>query len=325
MERSKTQFSRLLELDRRIRNGDYPNCLTFSAEWEVTQKTAQRDIDYLRDQLGAPIEYDRIKKGYYYTDLHWFLPSVSMSEGELIALLLASRSIEQYKGTPVARELEKVFRKLAELLPDKLSIRPELIFTRFSFRTPPAKPISESVWAVLVRGLLNQRSVKIEYQAFEAKNPRNWTIHPYHIANLQGEWYLFGATPDDKEVLQFSMARIHKATLTEQRFDMPQDFDSDKLLANVFGRYAVGSEEMNVRLLFDREVADWITERQWHPQQKVIKRKNGGIELSFEARGLLEVQRWVLAWGGDVRVLAPRELKKAVKLEVEKLSRVYCL
>jgi len=79
---------------------------------------------------------------YCYTNSNWFLPSVSMSEGELLALLLASRSIEQYKGTPVARELDKVFRKLAELLPDKLSIQPELIFTRFSFKSPPAKPIS---------------------------------------------------------------------------------------------------------------------------------------------------------------------------------------
>lgn len=323
MERSKTQFSRLLELDRRIRNSDYPNCLTFSAEWEVTQKTVQRDIDYLRDQLGAPIEYDRIKKGYYYTNSNWFLPSVSMSEGELLALLLATRSIEQYKGTPVARELDKVFRKLAELMPDKLSIKPELMFTRFSFTSPPAKSISETVWAILVRGLLNQRAVKIEYQAFEAKNPRNWIIQPYHIANLQGEWYLFGTTPEDKEVLQFSMARIRKAMLTEQHFDMPDDFDPDKLLANVFGRYAVGSDEMEVRLLFNREIADWITERQWHPQQKVMKRKNGDIELRFKTRGLLEIQRWVLSWGHWVKVLGPKKLSDAVAEEVQLLRRNY--
>jgi len=319
MERSKTQFSRLLELDRRIRSGGYPNCLTFSAEWEVTQKTVQRDIDYLRDQLGAPIEYDRIKKGYRYTSSNWFLPSVSMSEGELLALLLASRSIEQYKGTPVARELEKVFRKLAELLPDKLSIQPELIFTRFSFRAPPAKPIAESVWTVLVRGLLNQRTVKIEYQAFEAKNLRNWIIRPYHVANLQGEWYVFGATPEDKEVLQFSMARIRKASLMEQPFDMPDDFDPDKLLANVFGRYVVGSDEIEVRLLFNREIADWITERQWHPQQKVMKRKNGDIELRFKTRGMLEVQRWVLSWGHWAKVLGPAGLKKAMAEELRQM------
>ena len=74
MERSKSQFPRLLELDRRIRSKEYPNCLTFSEEYEVSQKTIQRDIDFLRDQLGAPIEYDRDRKGFYYTDQNWFLP-----------------------------------------------------------------------------------------------------------------------------------------------------------------------------------------------------------------------------------------------------------
>ena len=56
MKRNKSQFSRLLELDKRIRQGQYPNCLNFSADWEVSQKTIQRDIDFLRDSLNAPID-----------------------------------------------------------------------------------------------------------------------------------------------------------------------------------------------------------------------------------------------------------------------------
>src|ERR1039458_9186841 len=87
MERTKTQFSRLLELDQRIRRRGYPNCLTFAEEWEVSQKTVQRDIDYLRDMLVAPIEYDRDRKGFYYINQNWFLPSLSMSEGDLLAVL----------------------------------------------------------------------------------------------------------------------------------------------------------------------------------------------------------------------------------------------
>ena len=91
MERNKSQFSRLMELDRQIRAGKYPNCLTFSKAWEVSQKTIQRDIDYLKFQLDAPLAYNRVEKGFYYTDLNWFLPSVSLSEGELFALLVAGK------------------------------------------------------------------------------------------------------------------------------------------------------------------------------------------------------------------------------------------
>ena len=116
MERTKAQFPRLLELDRQIRAGDYPNCLKFSGEYEVSQKTIQRDIDFLRDQMNAPIEYDRERQGFYYKDTTWFLPALSLSEGDLFVLLVASKALEAYRGTPVAKELERVFTKITDCL-----------------------------------------------------------------------------------------------------------------------------------------------------------------------------------------------------------------
>ena len=161
MQRTKGQFNRLLELDRHIRAGDYPNCLSFAADWEVAQKTIQRDIEYLRDGLGAPIEYDRERKGYYYTDTNWFLPAMNVTEGDLFYLLLASKVVEQYRGTPVAEHVEKVFRKVAEHLPNQISIKPDWVFSRFSFTSPPSKPVDVDIWETLVRGLLHKRSVRI--------------------------------------------------------------------------------------------------------------------------------------------------------------------
>ncbi len=44
-------FRRLLELDARIRAGSHPNCSSFAREWEVSAKTVQRDLEFLRDRL----------------------------------------------------------------------------------------------------------------------------------------------------------------------------------------------------------------------------------------------------------------------------------
>ena len=101
---------------------------------------------------------------------------------------------------------------------------------------------------------------------------------------------------------------------------MPSDFDAEALLAPVFGRSAAGGKVHKVCLLFDKEVADWITERQWHPKQKLKRRRDASIELSFPAKGLFEVQRWVLSWGHQVRVLAPETLKDDVKRTVELMA-----
>ncbi len=323
MQRTKTQFLRVMALDRLIRDGKRPNCLTFAADYEVSQKTVQRDIDFLRDQCNAPVGYDRERKGFFYTNPSYMLPSVAMSEGELLAVLLASRMMEQYRGTPVAGQLEKVFGKLAEMLPEKMSIRPELLHAQFTFRGLPAKPVDAEVWATVVRGLLDQKTLAIRYRPFDVEKAdagKESRVNPYHIANLQGEWYLFGVHDGHGDVRQFSMARIEKASLTREGFTMPADFDAAKMLAGTFGRYA-GGETRTVRLLFSKDVAGWVTEREWHPQQVVRRRRSGEVELTFPAKGLFEVQRWVLSWGHDVRVLAPKELREGVQNEIRLMAK----
>ncbi len=320
MERTKAQFARILELDRRIRGGGYPNCLTFAKEWEVSEKTIQRDIDFLRYRLDAPIRYDRKRRGYCYTDGNWFLPALSLSEGDLVALLLGTRALEAYRGTPVAGRLERVFEKIAGLLPEKVTLRPELIFRNVSFTGPPAKPVDEEIWTTVVRGLLGCRTLRIAYRSFGADRAKKRVVDPCHMVNLAGEWYILARCHAAEKVLQLSIPRIRAAALTDEVFAVPRDFDVETLLSRTFGRFMPGEKTSRVRLRFDREVAPWIREKQWHPQQETRTLKNGAVELSFEAGGLYEVFRWVMTWGRHCRVLKPKALKDMVADEVAAMA-----
>jgi len=322
MQRSKVQFERLIQVDQQIRKGEYPNCFSLAEDLEVSVKTAQRDLDYMRDRLNAPIEYDPLKKGYHYTGGNWFLPALSLSEGDLVAVLLASRVLEHYQGTPVAKQLEAIFKKIAESLPEKITVQPELIFSRFSVSGPPAKPVNHDIWAVVVRGLLHQQSIKMTYLAMEADKVRERVIDPYHIANLQGEWYVFAFDHYSEELRQFAIPRMQSAKLTTDQFQVPADFDPNKFLSVTFSRFAISGEKPHaVKLLFDKGIAPWVLERQWSPKQTIKKRSNGQIELSFHAAGLYEVYRWTLAWGHSVRVLEPKELKDMVREEVQHMAK----
>jgi predicted DNA-binding transcriptional regulator YafY len=315
VNRTKSQFARLMELDRRIREGRYPNCLTFGAEWEVSQKTVQRDVDYLRDRLGAPIGYDRERKGFFYENQSWVLPSVVLNEGELVALLLAARTLQQYQGTPVAAELERLFGKLSQLLPDSISIKPEDLFTQFTFRLPPARSVNPDIWRMIVRGLTMHRRLRVQYARVGTRGvkPGQWSvIEPVHLANLGGEWYLFARHQGHDDLRQFALARFQAAEVIEAAFVPPADEALRAQLDNAFGRFISDEKEQEVRLLFTKEVADWVAERQWHPSQRASMRKDGSLELRFRTRGMYEVERWVLSWGGDVRVLGPEGLRQAV-------------
>ena len=323
MKRNNPQHVRLMKLDRSIRAKEYPNCLTFAVDAEVSQKTVQRDIDFLRDQCGAPIAYDRVRKGFHYENDTWMLPSVMLSEGELLAVLLAAKAMEQYRGTPAGEQLERIFDKLAEMLPDKIALRPEQLYAGFTFRGPPAKPVDADVWSTVVQGVLRQQTLRIRYHSFDMpkdQTPKEVLIDPYHIANLQGEWYVLGVYSGYEDVHQLALPRIRSAALTEQHFEVPPGFDARRLLATTFGRFVGDGSSHRVRLLFDKAVANWVTERQWHPSQQIKTRKNGEVELEFPAAGLYEVQRWVLSWGSQVQVLEPKEMRTMLAKEINGMA-----
>ena len=101
MSKYKPQHSRMLFIDKSIRAGKYPNCSTLAKEWEVSIKTIQRDLDYMRYQLDAPLVYCAKHRGYYYTEKQFALPAIDIKESDLFGIYLAEKLLVQYEGTPI--------------------------------------------------------------------------------------------------------------------------------------------------------------------------------------------------------------------------------
>ncbi len=322
MNLNRSQLCRLNKLTELIKAGQQTiNCTTFAKEWEVSTKTVQRDIDFLRYQMNAPLDYNPATKSYEFSQPTWSMPSMLVTEGEILSVLLASKVLEQYHGTPAVDSLRHIFDKLAQMLPEKVKIHPSTLFTRFSFRGPPARQISTEIWSTVIQGLRDQKSLQIRYRKAYGDVPdtvKDALVNPYHIANLQGEWYLFAAytngKPNDKR--QFSIARIEKATVTAHPFQIPASFNPEKLLEDTFSRFTGTDKTYQVKLLFTKDVAGLVQEREWHAKQTLKKRKTGEVELTFPCKGLYEVQNWVLAWGHHVKVFAPEELQTMVRNEI---------
>jgi predicted DNA-binding transcriptional regulator YafY len=72
-------LQRIAALDRAIRAGEYPNARTISRELEVGHRTVQRDVEFLRDRLGAPLVFDRRHNGYYYAEPDYRLPLMTLT------------------------------------------------------------------------------------------------------------------------------------------------------------------------------------------------------------------------------------------------------
>src|ERR1700757_408825 len=98
-----------------------PNCSVLAKRLEISAKTIQRDIDYMRYQLNLPIEYDQERHGFYFTEPVAHFPSVHITESELVALLVARKAVEQYANTSFQKPLAAAFQKLSAGLDDQVA------------------------------------------------------------------------------------------------------------------------------------------------------------------------------------------------------------
>src|SRR6185436_12133633 len=137
---SRPPLERMMRIHQEIGAGKYPNATTLAAEIEVVTKTIHRDIEFMRDRLGLPIAYDGRKYGYHYTEEVGAFPTLQITEGELVALLIAEKALQQYRGTNFEKPLVSALKKMASQLPDTVSFNMAEWDQTISFRTS-AEPI----------------------------------------------------------------------------------------------------------------------------------------------------------------------------------------
>lgn len=320
----KPQYRRLLFIDESLRKGAFPNCFSLGKTWEVSYKTIQRDIDYLKDELQAPIEYDHGRRGFYYSDTTWFLPSLLLTEGELMALLIGTQALNMYKGTPVAGTLKDIYGKLAALLPDKITLAPEFVYNHMSFINAPARPISDTIWKAIIRGLMHQRVMDIDYQSPKAQAVKHHEIHPLHLVNIEGDWYLLARNTRYEDVTQYAVSRIKGALVREEQFKAPPGFDAQETLKNRFGKFIHHEgQKADVCLRFAAKLAAFVREKLWHPDQKLRACKDSGVELTIPVNEPETLLPWILSFGGNASVLAPETLKNSLRAEAEKIVALH--
>ncbi|MCB1132012.1 MAG: hypothetical protein KDN05_12840, partial [Verrucomicrobiae bacterium] len=112
--KTRVPMERIYHIHEAVREGRYPNCTKLAAELEVTAKTIQRDITFMRDRLNLPLEYDDVVHGYRYTaDVSTF-PVFEVGAEELAGLFLARQALESVKGTQLEQTMREVFARLTQ-------------------------------------------------------------------------------------------------------------------------------------------------------------------------------------------------------------------
>lgn len=315
-------MERLYHIHRSISMGNYPAVKRLAERFEVSRRTIERDLEFLRDRMNAPLQYNSQRRGYEYTD-DFELPPFNFSEEEVVATILAARLLRQYSELPLQTHAELMTDKLVHLAnvtpPEFEQVGRYISFDLASLRGNEGQ-VREAL-EVSLKAIQHRVNIHLEYFGAYRGQASDRKVSPYHVRNKDGAWYLIGYCHMRKDIRTFALDRIIRIGLVNESFTYPEDFSVEKYLADSWGIEKGKPGRMVIR--FSKEEAPWVDNRVWHPSQKKTWEEDGSLILEFTVGSYNEVLRWVLQFGSSAEIIEPESFREMATMEIGKMLENY--
>lgn len=319
----KLAYERYYWFQGQIKAGRHPNARKLAAEFEISEKQAQREIEFMRDRLGAPLVYSNSQKGYEFEDNRYELPPIWFKEDELVALCLALRLASTLPDHTLKKSLYEILGKFLTFR--FLDSPPTLedLKEKVSVKNVEYYKVDESVFHKVIGALFQSEPLKISYYTPHKDEMTERNVQPLHLLCYMGSWHLIAFCTLKGELRDFALSRIQIIESSSESVALPCDLPSvrDYIKKN-FGLMS-GRESIEVCLKFSPQISHWISEQIWFSGQEVSVNPDGSICLKFPVADFREVRREILKYGSSVEVLSPEELREEIKTEINKMTRIY--
>jgi predicted DNA-binding transcriptional regulator YafY len=322
----KTALARIYYIDKEIASGKYPNTTTLSRDYETGTATISRDIEYMRNMLDAPIEYEYTRKGYYYAEQSFRLPGVFASAEDMLALGMAKTLLSLYQNTPIYDTARNLLDSIAAPLdkPGKLGASAGSGNRWYEKRiiAPPIPSISVApdVWRIICESLRENRVLAFEYRSTWNDGYHTRQVHPYQLLFDNGAWYLYAWSCSRRGTRMFSLSRIKNISLMNKKFTLPKKWDYRAHTDGSFLGVYTDDKKRRFRIRFFNDAAMRIQERRWAAEQRITETPDG-VTLEFTSAQYGKVLELVLSQGADALPLEPPELVEDWKRHIRDMGR----
>lgn len=321
-----TKTARVYKIEMLIRNRGTVSFKTLLDELEVSPATLKRDLDYLRDQLGAPIEYDRFSNGYRLgadtRGQKHELPGMWFSERELYSLLMAHQLLTELDSDGViSRHLQPLLDRIHQMLGTGENEAKELL-KRVKITGSTKRPVSSQFFELIGEALLRRRRIRMKYLTRGRGQVSERDVSPQRLVHYRNTWYLDGWCHTKERLLRFALDAIESAEALETK---SKDVSLKQVEADMDGGYGIygGAKRQWAKLVFQAQAAQWVSREEWHPEQRGRWLDGGSYELEVPYANETEIVMDILRQGEQVKVCAPASLAKTVTERLAAASALY--
>ncbi len=318
------KINRLIRLLTALQSGRNYGADDLAEIFGTTKRTVYRDLKELKS-IGIPCRYDPQKCGYT-IDPQFFLPPVDLSLQEALGLLMLVHNAGDYIQAPFRSAALLAALKIESNLPAEIRRACNTSLKNISIYAGAQAPAGklDKVFNSLLGAITKYRTVCLDYDSLFENKVITLELNPYHLTFNRRAWYVIGFSRLHKEVRTFKLGRINKLKVLNKRFVNHRKFDSNEYFGNAWSMIPEG-KIYDIRLRFLPKVARNVTEVLWHKTQMNTHNKDGSVTIEFRVDGLWEIFWWVLGYGDQVEVIAPKLLRNRIRKAAQnmiKLNRI---
>ena len=182
---------------------------------EISTRTFAEDIKNMREDeaLGylAPIVFDKINKGYCYSDKNYSIDNIPLNAEEIEALSFAASLLDQYKRIEIFEKFTGAVDKIVDLVKIRRKMESNQVEQYVEFESAPLIVGSNHI-EPLANAIRQKKVLKIHYQSFNSEKAKNYTIHPFYLKEYRNRWYLIGQEEEKQAVITLGLERILELT-----------------------------------------------------------------------------------------------------------------
>ena len=299
---------------------------TFLERFEISLATFKRDLDYLRDRLGAPVIWDRERRGYRFdlsdSDAGSFeLPGLWFNSQEIHALLTMHQLVDELQPSLLTPHIEPLKARIESLLEGEKHTSNE-VRKRIRILHMNTRPVEPEHFEVISSALLAGRRLNVTHYNRRRDEETVRELSPQRLVFYRDNWYLDAWCHLRKGVRSFSVETLRKVLPLDRKARKVADKTLNGILASGYGIFG-GRDTQTAKLRFTPERARWVASETWHPRQKGWFDEGGSYILEFPYSDDRELIMDILKHGPAVEVLSPASLRKRIQEQAVAVALQY--
>lgn len=316
-----SQLARIFFIDNSIKLKGKVTLRDIINHEEVSESTAKRDIEALRDRIGAPIVYCRKIRAYKYTKEFQLL---NFAGEQLFLFYVLSRGLaKNHNYLPLTAEYSRniINERIMQILPEEYA----KISDNFIYINSDYERIDFTLLKRIIESMLNNKKLQLYYLS-KSKNLSKRNIEPIKVICYGTKWYLSAYCYNRKGIRLFSLSRIDRLEPINESFEQGNlSNDVDKLLNESFG-IAKADEIKTAKVKFYEPSSYFVKNQIWHENQKINEYEEEGkniLELTLNYGMPEELIGKVLKYGSTAEIISPKELRNQWIDEIRKIAEKF--